>query len=102
MADRAAQLCSIRKACGGGRADLQGANPACPICLIADLRHDDLRYSREVLRDCGNMSSPTVLFVLERMLADPSHVMKSGDYVIMGALGPGFSSELVLLRGGKG
>jgi predicted naringenin-chalcone synthase len=26
-----------------------------------------LDYSREVLADCGNMSSPTVLFILERM-----------------------------------
>jgi alkylresorcinol/alkylpyrone synthase len=62
------------------------------------LQHDDLRYSREVLRDYGNMSSPTVLFVLERMLAAPEHRMQAGDYVIMGALGPGFSSELALLK----
>lgn len=62
------------------------------------LQDDDLKYSWQVLRDCGNMSSPTVLFVLERLLADPGHAMKSGDYVIMGALGPGFSSELALLQ----
>jgi alkylresorcinol/alkylpyrone synthase len=63
------------------------------------LRHDDLHYSREVLREYGNMSSPTVLFVLERMLSASEHRMNNGDYVIMGALGPGFSSELALLRG---
>ena len=62
------------------------------------LRHDDLRHSREVLRDYGNMSSPTVLFVLDRMLAAPDHRVKSGDYVIIGALGPGFSSELALFE----
>ncbi len=63
------------------------------------LQHDDLKYSWQVLRDYGNMSSPTVLYVLEHMLADPAHTMKPGEYVIMGALGPGFSSELALLRG---
>ena len=64
-----------------------------------NLQDGDLRYSWQVLRDYGNMSSPTVLFVLERMLSDSSHVLQSGEYVIMGALGPGFSSELALLRG---
>ena len=62
------------------------------------LQHDDLQYAWQVLRDCGNMSSPTVLFVLERMLANTEHTLKMGDYIIMGALGPGFSSELALLQ----
>jgi predicted naringenin-chalcone synthase len=40
-----------------------------------------------------------VLFVLECMLADRAHPINPGEYVIMGALGPGFSSELALLQG---
>lgn len=56
-----------------------------------------LQTSSDVLRECGNMSSPTVLFVLERALA--SGCIRSNDYVLMGALGPGFSSELALLKG---
>ena len=50
--------------------------------------------SRSVLRDYGNMSSPTVLFVLERHMktATPS----AGEKGIMLALGPGFSSEVLL------
>ena len=38
--------------------------------LILALDEDGLRHSRAVLREHGNMSSPTVLFVLERMLRD--------------------------------
>lgn len=55
-----------------------------------------LQSSSDVLRECGNMSSPTVLFVLERALR--THHIAAGQYVLMGALGPGFSSELALLR----
>jgi alkylresorcinol/alkylpyrone synthase len=55
-----------------------------------------LRHAREVLRSAGNMSSPTVLFVLDRFLADSS--VRPGDLGLLTALGPGFSSELVLLQ----
>lgn len=55
-----------------------------------------MRHAREVLRTAGNMSSPTVLFVLDRFLDDPS--VRHGDWGLLTALGPGFSSELVLLR----
>ena len=33
-----------------------------------DLNQGELNLEREVLRDYGNMSAPTVLFVLERLL----------------------------------
>ena len=33
-----------------------------------ELRQGELDLEREVLRDFGNMSAPTVLFVLERLL----------------------------------
>ncbi|MBI4550953.1 MAG: type III polyketide synthase [Candidatus Latescibacteria bacterium] len=60
------------------------------------LNEAQMRHTREVLRDYGNMSSPTVLFVLQRFLDQPdSH---HGDYGLITALGPGFSSELMLLR----
>ena len=55
------------------------------------------RHSRAVLRDSGNMSSPTCLFVLERTLAAGD--IRAGQHAVLAALGPGFSSELVLLRG---
>jgi len=50
--------------------------------------------SRDVLREYGNMSSPTVLFVLERLLQrDPN-----AGRVLLGALGPGFASELAMIE----
>jgi alkylresorcinol/alkylpyrone synthase len=51
-----------------------------------------LSIARGVLRDYGNMSAATVLFVLERTLAEA----RSGRY-LMSALGPGFSVGLQLL-----
>ncbi len=60
------------------------------------LAPEALRHTREVLRESGNMSSPTVLFVLERFLEDPA--VRAGDWGLLTALGPGFSSELTLLR----
>ena len=51
--------------------------------------------SREILRENGNMSSPTVLYVLERFMErDPV----AGDYGLIAALGPGFCGELLLLK----
>ena len=47
-----------------------------------------------VLKHFGNMSSVTVLFVLNRFLSKG----KLGDWGLCTALGPGFSSELLLLR----
>ena len=53
-------------------------------------------YSRKVLREHGNMSSSTILYVLNEFLADGKY--ENGDYGLMSALGPGFSSELILFQ----
>lgn len=55
-----------------------------------------LRHSRCILENYGNMSAPTVLFILEQLLQEGS--TRPGDYGICAGFGPGFSSELVLLR----
>ncbi len=55
-----------------------------------------MAQARTVLRDFGNMSAPTVLFVLKQTLANGS--VSPGDYGVLTALGPGFSAENVLLR----
>lgn len=60
------------------------------------LSEDCLAHARAVLRDYGNMSSPSVLFVLERVLANGDAA--PGDYGLLTALGPGFSSESLLLQ----
>jgi len=54
------------------------------------------RHSRHVLRHFGNMSSATVLFVLDELLR--SGEVAHGDWGLMIALGPGFAAEGALLR----
>jgi predicted naringenin-chalcone synthase len=56
----------------------------------------DLAAPREVLRRYGNMSSATVLFVLQEVL-DRGHPAPN-DRGVMLALGPGFAAEGALLR----
>lgn len=58
-----------------------------------DLNQGELNLEREVLRDYGNMSAPTVLFVLERLIEQglPKRVM-------MTAFGPGFTCAGLLLE----
>lgn len=51
-------------------------------------------YSHEVLQEKGNMSSATILFVLEKWLQDKS---KSGNILAMG-FGPGLTLETLLLE----
>ncbi|RYU91205.1 type III polyketide synthase [Mucilaginibacter terrigena] len=55
---------------------------------------DFLENTRGVMNDNGNMSSVTVLYVLERFI---THGFTDG-YGLMLAMGPGFSSEMVLLN----
>jgi predicted naringenin-chalcone synthase len=60
------------------------------------LTETQMRFSRHVLRNYGNMSSPTVMFVLDEVVrkGDPH----PGDLGIMVGLGPGMAAELALLR----
>jgi len=54
-----------------------------------------LDLPREVLREYGNMSSVSFLFVLEHFLEE--YQAKRKEYGTIAALGPGFSAEHVLL-----
>ncbi len=58
-----------------------------------ELNQGELNLEREVLRDYGNMSAPTALFVLERLIERglPERVM-------MTAFGPGFTCAGLLLE----
>lgn len=57
------------------------------------LDKDATAFSREVLHECGNMSSPTVLFIIDRMRkADVPR-----PCVAMG-FGPGLAAEVALFR----
>jgi len=63
---------------------------------LMDLREEDVTASRHVLRRFGNMSSATILFVLDEVLRSGAPV--PGDWGLMIALGPGFAAEGALLR----
>jgi alkylresorcinol/alkylpyrone synthase len=56
----------------------------------------DLAAARAVLRQFGNMSSATVLFVLREVLEQRQP--QPGDRGLMIALGPGFAAEGALLQ----
>jgi alkylresorcinol/alkylpyrone synthase len=56
---------------------------------------DALAHTRTSLAALGNLSSASVLDVLRRTLADPP---APGSPGLLTAMGPGFASELVLLR----
>jgi alkylresorcinol/alkylpyrone synthase len=58
-----------------------------------ELPQGELNLEREVLHDYGNMSAPTVLFVLERLLE-----RGLPDKVMMAAFGPGFTCAGMLLE----
>jgi alkylresorcinol/alkylpyrone synthase len=62
-----------------------------------ELQKGTLRDEREVLRSHGNMSAPTVLFVLERAL-------KRGlcGSAVLSALGPGFTASFLALEATNG
>jgi alkylresorcinol/alkylpyrone synthase len=69
-----------------------GAKVIEAIELALDLGQGALGAEREVLADHGNMSAPTALFVLERVLrAEPS------GRLVVTALGPGFTASCVSL-----
>ena len=58
---------------------------------------DFLKNTREVMCDYGNMSSTTVLYVLERFF---SQGFENG-YGLMTTMGPGFSCEMTLIQMNK-
>jgi len=62
---------------------------------LLELDDTQMQHARGVLREFGNMSSATILFVLERMLRLESPV--EGEWGVIG-LGPGFAAEGALLR----
>ena len=76
----------------GGRSVLDAVERALSLDPAA------LLPSREVLRDNGNMSSATVMFVLERMLASRA----AGQIGCAMAFGPGLTAETMMFRAADG
>lgn len=61
------------------------------------LQQGGLALARAVLRDFGNMSAATVLFVLERALTDGAG---RGGRSLLSAVGPGFTAGFLVLEAG--
>jgi predicted naringenin-chalcone synthase len=63
---------------------------------IADtlkINKDKFKNSYEVLNDYGNMSSPTVLFVLQKIMNELKNNTEQNDVVFAAAFGPGLTME---------
>jgi alkylresorcinol/alkylpyrone synthase len=60
--------------------------------MALKLKRGSLDHERDVLREFGNMSAPTVLFALERVLRAPRKGM-----LALSALGPGFTASLLAI-----
>jgi alkylresorcinol/alkylpyrone synthase len=61
-----------------------------------ELDRADTQLSWDVLREYGNLSSATILFILHARLTTGQ--MTPGAYGLVAAFGPGFSAELLLLQ----
>jgi alkylresorcinol/alkylpyrone synthase len=62
------------------------------------LNGNTFKYTYKVLSEHGNMSAPSVIYVLKEFF--DNNEFQPGEYGIISALGPGFSSELVLFKAG--
>lgn len=59
------------------------------------LTADQTKYARKILTEYGNMSSPTILFVLKEIMNDK---IKSDENIFGVAFGPGLTMETFLLK----
>lgn len=73
----------------GGRKILEAIEEA------LDLPEESNSFSYDVLQKYGNMSSATVLFVLQKVL---QHTVKSGKQILSFAFGPGLTAEGMVMQ----
>lgn len=74
----------------GGPRVLEALQAAC------HLENAALNGSYEILKEYGNMSSATLFFILQRLIRNAG--VKSGEYILSAAFGPGLTCESALLR----
>lgn len=75
----------------GGRAILDALQKG------LNLTEEQMQPSRKVLRNFGNMSSASILFVLKEII--DSQAVKQDEYCCAVAFGPGLTMEVALLKG---
>ena len=70
-----------------------GSKVVAALELALSLEQGSLDHERAILAEYGNMSAPTVLFVLERLMREglPSRTLLT-------AMGPGFTASCVSLK----
>jgi len=56
----------------------------------------DTQPSWDILGNVGNLSSATILFILQEWME--KRPLKAGEYALAAAFGPGFSAEFLLLQ----
>lgn len=61
-----------------------------------ELNPDDLRHTRSVLKDYGNVSSGSILFSFARL--ENENRMRNDDYGVIVAMGPGLTIEMALIQ----
>ena len=61
-----------------------------------ELTRADTEISWDVLRRFGNLSSASVLFILQEWMA--RREMAPGSYGLLMSFGPGFTAEMILLQ----
>lgn len=74
----------------GGRKILEAAENALGFSSIAN------QYAYDILREHGNMSSATILFVLKKLMDDPQGV--DGEHILSFAFGPGLTVESMIIK----
>lgn len=72
----------------GGKKILEAIQKSTGLCC------EKLKYSYDVLRDFGNMSSPTILFVLQKMMQELQQTtVEKKQHIFGAAFGPGLTME---------
>jgi predicted naringenin-chalcone synthase len=67
------------------------------IAKCTSVSDDDLQYSYRVLNDYGNMSSPTILFVLKEIVDSLENKKEKHANIFGAAFGPGLTMETFIL-----
>ena len=67
------------------------------IAKCTSVSDDDLQYSYQVLKEYGNMSSPTILFVLKEIVDSLENKKEKHGNIFGAAFGPGLTMETFIL-----
>ncbi|KKO50915.1 type III polyketide synthase [Paenibacillus sp. DMB20] len=65
---------------------------------VLNLRDEQTKYSREILKNAGNLSSVTIMFVLNAMRCELRSMDSASKEGVAMAFGPGLTAELMRFR----